>query len=277
MATAFNQSSVAARTIGQGVERQALFGDEPATASGILIDRLTLAAGASTRLDVSAQSIAWLMVLDGEATAKTPHVSERLSEGGSIFLPPRFDTVLSADRGATVISAEIPDVRRVDPGFAANTAYLTVIDWAREAVFDSERDTRKRIPVVCLETCGVRLMKIEMVIYPSGTAAPNHRCEGADTFIYVLAGRGTAHANEQSFALHPGDLVHVPDREWHDLQAGDGDGLRFLQFNAPGTFKTVWADPGQTSGWTRGRFDILGRMPAPEQRERRFGPWTFYD
>ena len=37
------------------------------------------------------------------------------------------------------------------------------------------------------------------------------------------------------------------------------------------------ADPSQVSGWTKGRFDILGRMPAPEQRERRFGPWTFYE
>ena len=70
MATAFNQSTVAAHTIGAGVERQALFADNGAAAGGVLLDRLTLTAGASIRLTLSEKSIAWLMVLEGEATAK---------------------------------------------------------------------------------------------------------------------------------------------------------------------------------------------------------------
>ena len=35
-----------------------------------------------------------------------------------------------------------------------------------------------------------------MIIYPPGTQASNHHHEGAEHFMYVTQGRGTAFANE---------------------------------------------------------------------------------
>ena len=75
--------------------------------------------------------------------------------------------------------------------------------------------------------------------------APNYHHEGAETFIYVMSGRGTAWANEQPFSVRQGDLLYFPDRERHHLKAEDAGELRFLEIYVPGEFKTVWADTDQ--------------------------------
>ena len=106
-----------------------------------------------------------------------------------------------------------------------------------------------------------------MVIYPAGTAAPKYHHEGAESVIYVLDGHGTASVDQQSLPVRQHDLIHIPDRVPHSLQA-DGN-MRFLALQVPGVFKTVWADPKKPSAWQSTDMDINGRRPAQEERERR--------
>jgi hypothetical protein len=73
--------------------------------------------------------------------------------------------------------------------------------------------------------------------------------------------------------VRDGDLVHFPDREPHALRA-DADGeFRFLQINAPGTFKTIWADARNASTWVDTGLDIEGRRPLSEFKERWAYSW----
>jgi len=106
-----------------------------------------------------------------------------------------------------------------------------VIDWMREPVFESERDARKRGSLVTPKICNMAALKVEMIIYPAGSMAPNHHHKGGrDTFMYFLSGRGTAWANERPFSVRRGDLIYFPDRERHHLKTADGGEMRFLEF-----------------------------------------------
>jgi mannose-6-phosphate isomerase-like protein (cupin superfamily) len=107
-----------------------------------------------------------------------------------------------------------------------------------------------------------------MVIYPAGTAAPNYHHDGADTFVYVLSGRGTAWANEQRLSVRQGDMICFPDREQHHLKADDAGELRFLEIYVPGEFKTVCVPPNKVTAWRSTGLDISNQETAPDERER---------
>jgi mannose-6-phosphate isomerase-like protein (cupin superfamily) len=104
-----------------------------------------------------------------------------------------------------------------------------------------------------------------MVIYPAGSGASDYHHEGADSFVYILSGRGAAWANGQKMSLQPGDLVYFHARERHHLKAADNADMRFLLFYVPGEFKTVWADAGKVNAWVKTDRDINGRK-AGERR-----------
>ena len=276
---AFNESTVAAQRIETGITRQRLVTDERVKGARVLIDRLTLAAGAPMRFNIPAKSLAWLQILEGDATLSALY-TDRMSDSHSVFLPPGYNATLSTGKGATLLYAEIPDAERLDPGFSANSPLFMVINWRREQVFASEHDARKRISLVTPLICRTAAIKIEMVIYPAGNMAPNYHHEGADTYMYIVSGRGTAWANEQPFSVRAGDLLYFPDRERHYLKADDGNEMRFLELYVPGEFKTVWADKNKVSAWLSTGRDIDGHETAPDERERiAFGhvfgnPWT---
>jgi quercetin dioxygenase-like cupin family protein len=267
MVIAFNQTTVAAQRMETGGVRQKLLTDERVKDTSVLLDRLTLEAGATVRLEISAKSLAWLHLLEGEATISALY-TDRMTDSHSVFLPPSFNATLSAGKGASLLYAEIPDAARVDPGFSTSPPLFMLIDWTREPVFESERDARKRVSLVSPKTCGTKAIRIEMVIYPPGSMAPNCHHEGANSFMYFLSGRGTAWANEQPFSVHQGDLICFPDRERHYLKAADTSEMRFLEFYVPGEFKTVWVDPRKISGWLSTGRDIHGGETALDEKER---------
>lgn len=263
----FNETTVAPQTISAGVTRQRLLTDERVKGTKILLDRIKLKAGATLPFDIPAKSLAWLQLLDGEATLKAFY-TDRMSNTNSVLLPPGFKSTLSTGNGATLLHAEIPDVARLDPGFSANSPLFMVVDWMREPVLESEHDTRKRISLVTPNICATAALKIDIVIYPAGSSSPSYHHEGADTFIYVLSGRGTAWANEQPVPMQPGDLIYFPDGEQHYLKGISSGELQFLQFYVPGGFKTVWADPNKISAWRSTNRDIRGHETALDERER---------
>jgi quercetin dioxygenase-like cupin family protein len=265
MAIAFNERTIPTEPSGPGVTRRNLLTTDALKATNLLLDRITLSAGASIGIETSGRSVAWLQMLDGEATLKA--VNSEPMATHSVFVPPNFRVAISSAKGASVLCAEIPDAGKFDADFSPDTPYFMAVDWTREAVY--ECDTRKRIFLVGPNACGTKAMLAAMVIYPAGATSSKFRHEGAAAFSYILEGHGTASANDKAFAVAPGDFIHFPDREWHSLQATEGKTLRFLTFHVPGIFKTVWADPTTASRWVETNRNINGGPTALDWAARR--------
>jgi len=269
MVIAFNAMTVAAETFISGVVRQKLITERRLKDTRVRIDGLTLAAGATMPFQLSVKSLAWLHMLEGEATLTAHNYTDPMSDRHSAFLPPGINATLSTGKGASLLYAEIPDVGAVDPGFATEPALYTILDWTRELVFVCKQDARKRVALVSWELCRTKAMRAAMVMYPVGTAAPSYHHDGADTFIYVLSGHGAARVDQQSIAVRQHDLIHVPDHTRYNLQAADNSDMRFLSIQVPGGFETVWTDPKKVSAWQSTNLDINGFRTAADERERR--------
>jgi quercetin dioxygenase-like cupin family protein len=262
MALVINLESVAAAPFGAGVTRQRLLTEERVPGSRVRIDRWMLAPGASVPLEVPAGNLAWFQILEGEAAFMHAGGEERLSSAHIAFLPPRLRGTLASRAGAALLFAEVPDAARFDPQFSSNPPRLRVVDWMREPVLESQHDARKRIYVVTPKLFDTRAIKGEMIIYPPGTEASNHHHEGAEHFMYVTRGRGTAWADERPFPVKKGDLIHYGDRERHYLKSGGGEDMVFVEFFVPGEYKTLWAPGAEVCTWLPTGRDILGRKPA---------------
>jgi len=269
MVIALNTMTVAAEPFVSGVVRQKLITEGRVKDTRMQIDRLTLAVSATLTFELSAKSLAWLHMLEGEATITAHNYTDLLSDRHSAFLPPGINATLSTVKGTSLLYAEIPDVGRVDPGFATEPALYTILDWTRELVLACKQDARKRVALVSWELCRTKAMRAGMVIHPVGIAAPDYHHEGADTFIYVLSGHGAARVDKQSMAVRQHDLIHIPDRTQYYLQAAANSDMRFLTLQVPGEFKTVWADPKKASAWRSTNLDINGFRTAEDERERR--------
>ncbi len=264
MAIAFNQNTVPAEAQAGNVSRQRLLTEARVKGTNILLDRLTLAPGAATELEVSAGNLVWFQMLEGETTLEHGQRKEQLTDAHIVFLPPGFKGTLRSRSATALLYAEVPDAGRFDDSFAANPPAFRIVDWTREPVLDSEHDARKRIYVITPKLFGTKAIKGEMIIYPAGTEASNHHHEGAEHFMYVLKGSGTAYANESPFPVTAGDVIYYEDRERHYLRSsGDGD-MVFVEFFVPGEYQTIWAPGAAICTWTPTGRSISGDKPVRE-------------
>ena len=266
MAVTFNESTVAAEAAGNGVKRQRLLTEARVEGTRVLLDRLTLAPGAAFELAVAAGNLAWFQMLEGEATLRRTDGEKRLTSAHIAFLPPGFRGTLHSPSGAALLYAEVPHAARFDADFIREPPRFRIVDWTREPVLDSEHDARKRIYIVTPALFGTKAIKGEMIIYPAGTEASNHHHEGAEHFMYVLKGRGTAFANERPFAVQKGDVIHYDDRERHYLRSEGDEDMVFVEFFVPGEYRTVWAPGAAVCTWLPSGRDIRGGKPAREIR-----------
>jgi quercetin dioxygenase-like cupin family protein len=264
MAVAFNESSVAAEPAGKGIQRQRLLTQQRVQGTNILLDRLTLAAGASFECEVPASSLAWVQMLGGGATITHDRGHETLSDAHVVLLPPGFRATLASEQGARLLYAEVPNATRFDPALATQSPEFRVVDWTREPVLNSQHDARKRIYLVTPKLFGTKAIKGEMIIYPPGTTAANHHHEGAEHFMYILRGRGIAYANEKPFPVREGDVVYYHDRERHYLSAAGNEDMVFAEFFAPGECTTIWVDESKVCTWLPTGRDIHGGVPTRE-------------
>ena len=263
MAVAFNERAVDAQSFGIHAYRQRLLTEARVKGTHVLLDRWTLGPGAEVELGLAAGELAWVQLLDGEAILSCAAGSHHLTADHVAFLPPGFSGALAAHNDATVLYAEVPDAARFDPQLA-QSPQPRIVDWTREPVLDSEHDARKRIYLVTPRLSGTRAIKGEMIVYPPGTECPNHHHEGAEHFMVVLAGGGTAWANEQPFHVKKGDLIWYADGERHYLKSDPLEGMRFVEYFVPGECTTVWAPGAQVCIWRPTGKDIRGRAPARE-------------
>jgi quercetin dioxygenase-like cupin family protein len=264
MAITFNERSVETEAFGVHAYRQRLLTAFRVRGAGALLDRWTLGPGAVIEHALGGRDLAWLQLLEGEATLASSAGSRLLTGDDVAFLPPGFRGTLAAHNDAVVLYAEVPDAGRFDPQLPARSLALRVVDWTREPVLDSEHDARKRIYLATPALFGTKAIKGEMIVYPPGTECPNHHHEGAAHFMYVLAGGGTAWANEQPFHVKKGDLVWYAEGERHYLKSDPLEGMRFVEYFVPGECTTVWAPGAAVCIWRPTGKDIRGRVPARE-------------
>src|SRR5262245_48620787 len=204
------------------------------------------------------------MLLCVEATLSLGSTVEALTDTHVALLPPGAEAMLRSADGATLIHATVPQAARFDPEFARSPPRCSVVDWSREPVLDSQHDARKRVYLVTPKLSGTKVLKGEMIIYPPTTMAANHHHEGAEHFMYILRGRGTAWANEKPFPVRAGDVVYYHELERHYLKADDDAELVFSEFFVPGEYKTIWVDPSQVCTWLPTGRDVRGCTPVRE-------------
>jgi quercetin dioxygenase-like cupin family protein len=264
VAVTFNESSVWAEVLTPGVERQRLMTAARVPGTRILLDRIKLGTGASIELRVAPGDLAWLQMLEGEGLLVHGSAKVQLGATHIIFMPAEFVGTLTTKAGARFLYAQVPNAAQYDPGIADQPPQFRIVDWTREPVLDSEHDARKRIYVVTPKLFGTKAVKGEMIIYPPGTEASNHHHEGAEHFMYVLKGRGTAYANEKPIPLRAGDLIHYDDRERHYLRSEGTEEMVFVEFFVPGVYKTVWAEGAPICTWSPTGRTIGGNKPVRE-------------
>ena len=171
----------------------------------------------------------------------------------------------------TLLYATVPDAARFDAAFTSSPPSFKVVDWTREPILDSEHDARKRIYVATPKLFGTKAIKGEMIIYPPGTQASNHHHEGAEHFMYVLKGKGTAYANESPIPVRQGDLIYYDNRERHYLRSEGDTEMIFVEFFVPGVYKTIWAPGAAICTWTPTGRSISGTTAAARNRQTQFG------
>ena len=264
MAITFNECDVASEPLARGVTRKRLLTDARVAGTKVWLDRVELAAAAAFVIDVSAADLAWFQVLEGSASLRHDGGTVELGSSHIVFLPPAFNGTLIARTDAALLYAQVPEARRFDAKLDPDTLELGVVDWMREPVLDSQHDARKRVYVVTPKLFGTKAIKGEMIIYPPGTQAANHHHEGAEHFMYVLAGRGTAYANETPIPVRKGDLIYYGERERHYLKSEGEQDMVFVEFFVPGEYTTVWAEGAPVCTWMPTGRDLQGRAPARE-------------
>ena len=264
MAVTHNESTVPAIAIAAGVHRQRLLTQARVPGTKILLDRLVLGRGSAVEFKVGPKDLAWFQILEGACVLEHDGGTESLTDAHIALLPPGFKGIVSTPQGAALLYAEVPDASRFDAAFADAPPHFRVVDWTHEPVLDSEHDARKRIYVVTPKLFGTRAIKGEMIIYPPGTEASNHHHEGAEHFMYVLKGRGTAYANEKPIPVRKGDLIYYGEAERHHLHNDGDEDMAFVEFFVPGEYRTVWAEGAPICTWLPTGRTIRGEKPARE-------------
>jgi mannose-6-phosphate isomerase-like protein (cupin superfamily) len=245
-----------------GVERQRLLTPARVPRTKALLDKIKVASRASMNFDVARGDLAWIQMLEGEA--QLTHGSMRLQLGRThiVLVPPDVRVTLASSSAVVFLHAQVPNAARFDAALDTEAPGLRVIDWSREPVLDSQHDARKRIYIVTPKLFGTRAVKGEMIIYPPGTQASNHHHVGAEHFMYVLRGCGTAFANEKPIAIAAGDLIYYDESERHYLRSEGNEDMVFVEFFVPGVYKTVWAEGAPICTWTPTGRDIRGGKPV---------------
>ena len=264
MALTINESTLAAESIAPKVRRQRLLTEKHTQGGKVLLDRLTVDGGGAHALAVGAGDLAWVQILEGSATLTHGDAKESLTHAHIVFLPPGFNGTLLTRDGVALIHGTVPDAARFDDAFTHTPPRFRIVDWTREPMLDSEHDARKRIYVATPGLFSTKAIKGEMIIYPPGTQASNHHHEGAEHFMYVLKGKGTAWANESPIPVRKGDLIYYADRERHYLRSEGDEEMAFVEFFVPGKYKTIWAPGAAICTWTPTGRSISGTKPARE-------------
>ena len=262
MPVLFNCDSIDGVSMGDGVTHQALITPERVNNDCILLDRWSLDAGATARIQVAATDLAWFQLLEGKGTLDGSAGQHELTTSHVVFLPPGFSGNLSTADGTVVLYGRVPNADRFDPDFGQSSLQFRCVDWRVEPTLDSEHDARTRIYLVTPTLFGTKAVKGEMIIYPPGTQASNHHHEGAEHFQYILSGSGTVLLSEEPHPVRAGDTLYNYEFEKHNfINDGDED-MVFVEYFVPAECRTVWVNPELVCAWLPTGRNIDGGKPS---------------
>ena len=261
MPVLFNCDSIDPITVGDGVRKQALITPERVNNDCILLDRWTLDAAATMKVDVAATDLAWFQLLDGSAVLDGTAGAHELTVSNVVFLPPGFKGSLSTVKGATVLYGGVPKADRFDKDFGDSLEFRCV-NWRAEPALSSVHDARTRIYLVTPTLFGTKAVKGEMIIYPPGTKAALHHHEGAEHFQYIISGSGTAILGEENHPIRAGDTLYNYEDEKHNFICDDKENLVFVEYFVPAECSTIWVDPAVVCSWEPTGQNIDGGDPS---------------
>jgi mannose-6-phosphate isomerase-like protein (cupin superfamily) len=83
-----------------------------------------------------------------------------------------------------------------------------------------------------------RTQAAEMVLAPGDAEGdPKNRHRGADQWLFVLEGRGTARVNGRRLALEPGSLLLIERGDRHEIRSEGRGPLRTLNVYVPPAYR----------------------------------------
>jgi quercetin dioxygenase-like cupin family protein len=264
MAVIFNQASIAAEAIAEGIATRRLITPDRVKSDHVRTEIVELSAGSETKIVVDSKDVAWAHILEGEARLTSSAGEQDLSTDHFLFLPPGFSGRLASDDGAKLFTATVPDAQRFDPDWAPDRLTFRCIDWAKEPVLNSVHDARKRIYTITPKLSDTKVVKGEVILYPAGTEAANHHHEGAEHFQYILRGTATFYLNEVPHRVNAGDTVYIYENERHYFVNDGGEEMAFVEYFVPGKYKTIWAEDAPVCTWEPSDRNIRGGEPSRE-------------
>jgi mannose-6-phosphate isomerase-like protein (cupin superfamily) len=79
-----------------------------------------------------------------------------------------------------------------------------------------------------------RVQAAEMVIEPGGAeGGPKNRHRGADQWMFVVSGTGTARIKGQRYPLKPGSLLLIEHGDQHEIRNTGRQPLKTVNFYSP--------------------------------------------
>ncbi len=100
-------------------------------------------------------------------------------------------------------------------------------------VFGTHNLKRYRFPThtnhLVMDRSEATASEVFIVELAPGEATPAHRHDDTEQIFYVLEGRGYVEINQADvYPMHPGNVVRIPPRTVHRIQALNDQSLRYL-------------------------------------------------
>ena len=101
-------------------------------------------------------------------------------------------------------------------------------------VFSTRKTKRYLFPThvndLVLDRANAQTSEVFVVVLKPGEAPPLHRHNDTEQIFYVLKGKGVLRigAAKKTFWVKPGDIVRIPPKTRHSIQAAGGKSLRYL-------------------------------------------------
>jgi quercetin dioxygenase-like cupin family protein len=228
----------------------------------VTLKRQQLDAAAACELATAPGELGWLMVIAGAGDVG----GHAVGANHIVFFGPDTKARITSVERLDLLWATVPDALRFDPDVAKLRSGLTLIDWSREPVLQSEHDARTRVYMATPKLIGTTAVKAEMITYPPDAAAPEHHHVGAEHFQFVLSGRGTAVLDGAVHELVAGDVLYNYENEPHYFFTSPeaGEEFVFVEFFVPGCCDTIWAPGANVCAWLPTGRDIRGETPVRE-------------
>jgi len=101
-------------------------------------------------------------------------------------------------------------------------------------VFSTGKTRRYRFPThvndLVLDRAEAATSEVFVVVLEPGEAPPLHRHDDTEQIFYILRGKGTLRIGKtkKRYPVKPGDVVRIPPRTLHSIQATGNRSLKYL-------------------------------------------------